>query len=414
MTSCPAPFNAFAFALTARVLDSEIAPMRCEILLMFQYLGVVAETLVIMTQNIRIPSHLLPSDGRFGSGPTKVRPEGLDALVAVADVYLGTSHRQSGVRDVVHRIRFGLAELFSIPDGYEVVLGNGGATAFWDAAAFGLIERRSQHLSFGAFSARFASVVAAMPHLETPEVIESPAGTHPTPAPNADIDLYALTHNETSTGVAMSLLRPGAGIVAVDATSAAGALPVDMNEVDAYYFSPQKAFGADGGLWVAMLSPLAIERIERIAASGRAIPPFLDLASALHNSRLDQTFNTPSLATLFLLGTQIDWMIEQGGLSWAVDRCRAMSGSVYEWAERVPYASPFVKDREMRSPVTITVNLTTNAAAVSQVLRSNGILDTEAYRKLGENQLRIGVWPATEPGDVERLLASIEYVVDRL
>jgi len=364
--------------------------------------------------NIRIPSHLLPSDGRFGSGPTKVRPEALDALVEVGARYVGTSHRQSGVRDVVHRIRSGLAELFSAPEGYEVLLGNGGATAFWDAAAFGLIERRSQHLAFGAFSARFATVVTGMPHLEPPQVVESPPGTHPVPEPNPDVDFYALTHNETSTGVTMPLLRPGSGIVAVDATSAAGALPVDMRSVDAYYFSPQKAFGADGGLWVAVLSPAAIDRIERIVAAGRAIPPSLNLESALRNSRQDQTLNTPSLITLFLLETQIDWMIEQGGLSWAVEHCRVMSSLVYEWAEQVPYASAFVKDHAMRSPVTVTIDLTVDGAAVSEALRSNGILDTEAYRKLGGNQLRIGVWPATDPADVERLLACIEYVVDHL
>ena len=364
--------------------------------------------------NIRIPSHLLPSDGRFGSGPTKVRPEALDALVRIGARYVGTSHRQSAVRDVVHRIRSGLAELFSIPDGYEVVLGNGGATTFWDVAAFGLIDRRSQHLSFGAFSARFASVVAGMPHLEPPQVIESPPGTHPVPEPNPEVDFYALTHNETSTGVMMPLLRPGPGIVAVDATSAAGALPVDMETVDAYYFSPQKAFGADGGLWVALLSPAAIDRIEQIAATGRALPPSLNLESALRNSRLDQTLNTPSLITLFLLETQINWMIEQGGLSWAVERCRSMSSLVYEWADRASYASVFVEDRAMRSPVTVTIDFTVDVAAVSKALRSNGILDTEAYRKLGRNQLRIGTWPATDPADVEALLASIEYVVDHL
>lgn len=367
-----------------------------------------------MSSNIRIPHHLLPSDGRFGSGPTKIRAQALEAMVATGAQYLGTSHRRPAVRDVVHRIRSGLAELFSVPEGYEVLLGNGGATAFWDAAAFGLIERRSQHLSFGAFSARFASVVAGMPHLEAPSVIESPPGTHPTPRPAPDVDVYALTHNETSTGVTMPLRRPGPGVVAVDATSGAGALPVDMSEVDAYYFSPQKAFGSDGGLWVAVCSPGAIGRIEQIAGSGRPIPPFSSLQSALTNSRLDQTVNTPSLMTLFLLADQIEWILAQGGLSWSVGRCWSMSSQVYAWADQVPYASPFVEDPAMRSPVTVTIDVTVNIDTLTGVLRDNGILDLEPYRKLGRNQLRIGVWPATEPGDVERLLASIEYVVERL
>lgn len=357
---------------------------------------------------------MLPSDGRFGSGPTKVRREALESMLAIGAGYLGTSHRQPAVRDVVHRVRDGLLDLLAAPDGYEVVLGNGGATAFWDAAAFGLIERRSQHLSFGAFSARFASVVSEMPHLLEPEVITSAAGTHPLPTRNEGVDLYALTQNETSTGVAMPLARPGTGIVAVDATSAAGAIPVDLARLDAYYFSPQKAFGADGGLWIAVFSPAAIDRIGAIASSGRSIPPFLSLENALRNSRLDQTLNTPSLMTLFLVDAQVRWMNERGGLHWAAERCRAMSAAVYSWAEAAPYASPFVRDPAMRSPVTATIDLSVDASRVSSILRDNGIVDTESYRKLGRNQLRIGVWPATEPEDVERLLASIEYVVERL
>lgn len=367
---------------------------------------------MIMTSKIDIPRHLLPGDGRFGSGPTKVRPEEVRALTEWP--FLGTSHRRAPIRDIVRRVRAGIADLFDLPDGYEVVLGNGGATAFWDMAAFGLIARRSQHLSFGAFSARFAAAVATAPHLEPPEVIEAPPGTHPLPRPNPDVDLYALTHNETSTGVAMRLERPGEGIVAVDGTSAAGAIVFDPVHVDAYYFSTQKAFGSDGGLWVGLLSPAALERIDRIEASGRYMPPFLDLGNAVRNARLDQTFNTPSLVTLFLLERQITWMLANGGLPWASEQCRTMSSMLYEWAERTEFASPFVADPSIRSPVTVTIDLTVDAGTVSSVLRDNGILDTEAYRKLGRNQLRIGVWPATDPVDVERLIACIDYVVERL
>jgi phosphoserine aminotransferase len=365
-----------------------------------------------MEPKITIPSELLPKDGRFGSGPTKVRTEWLGALASWAA--LGTSHRQRPVKEVVHRIRTGLVDLLVAPDGYEVVLGNGGATAFWDMAAFGLIERRSQHLSFGAFSSRFASVVASTPHLDAPDVIESAPGTHPVPRASGDIDTYAITHNETSTGVAMELSRPAPGIVAVDGTSAAGALCFDAAAVDAYYFSTQKAFGSDGGLWVALLSPAAVARIERIAASGRHIPSFLSLSAALENSRRDQTLNTPSLATLFLLERQVEWILSNGGMEWAERHCRVMSSMLYEWAEQRDYASPFVEDPAMRSPVTVTIDLTVDAASVSAVLRDNGIVDTESYRKLGRNQLRIGVWPATDHEDVQRLVACVDYVVERL
>ncbi len=365
-----------------------------------------------MEPKISIPTGFLPKDGRFGSGPTKVRTEWLDALASWPA--LGTSHRQQPVKDVVHRIRTGLIGLLTAPDGYEVALGNGGATAFWDMAALGLIERRSQHLSFGAFSSRFASVVASAPHLDAPDVIESAPGTHPTPRASEDIDVYALTHNETSTGVAMELNRPAPGIVVVDGTSAAGALGFDTADVDVYYFSTQKAFGADGGLWAALLSPAAIERIEQIAASGRHIPAFLSLSDALANSRRDQTINTPSLVTLFLLERQIEWIRSNGGMEWSGRHCRAMSSMLYEWAEHRDYASPFVADPAMRSPVTVTIDLTVDAAKVSEVLRDNGIVDTESYRKLGRNQLRIGVWPATDQEDVQRLITCVDYVVERL
>jgi len=341
-----------------------------------------------------------------------VRTEWLDALASWPA--LGTSHRQSPIKDVVHRIRAGLAELLAAPDGYEVALGNGGATAFWDMAAFGLIERRSQHLSFGAFSSRFASVVASTPHLDAPDVIESVPGTHPAPRASEDVDVYALTHNETSTGVAMKLDRPAPGIVLVDGTSAAGALYFDATAVDVYYFSTQKAFGADGGLWVALLSPAAVERIEQIAASDRHIPAFLSLADAVVNSRRDQTLNTPSLVTLFLLERQIEWILSNGGMEWAGRHCRVMSSMLYEWAEWSDYTSPFVVDPAMRSPVTVTIDLTVSAAEVSAALRGNGIVDTESYRKLGRNQLRIGVWPSTDEEDVQRLITCIDYVVERL
>jgi phosphoserine aminotransferase len=367
---------------------------------------------VIVESKISIPGEILPADGRFGSGPTKVRPEAIDALASWPA--LGTSHRQPPIKEIVRRIRVDLAELLDAPDGYEVALGNGGATAFWDMAAFSLIERRSQHLKFGAFSSRFASVVSSAPHLDAPEVIESEPGTHPQSKSSDDVDLYALTHNETSTGVAMEIRRPGPGIVAVDGTSAAGAIEFDPAEMDVYYFSPQKAFGTDGGLWVALLSPAAIERIEQIAAGSRYIPTFLSLHAAVANSRLNQTLNTPSLVTLFLLERQIEWIVSNGGLEWSARRCRSMSTMLYEWAERREYATPFVTDPAMRSPVTVTVDLTVDAAAVSKALRDNGIVDTESYRKLGRNQLRIGVWPATDEEDVHRLTTCIDYVVERL
>ncbi|MGH9100436.1 MAG: phosphoserine transaminase, partial [Acidimicrobiales bacterium] len=336
--------------------------------------------------------------------------------------YLGTSHRQQPVKAVVGRVREGLHALFSLPDGFEVLLGNGGTTAFWDAAVFGLIEVRSQHLCFGEFSSKFAAAAKAAPHLKDPDVIESPAGTHPLPVCDPAVDFYALTHNETSTGVAMEVRRPkgpdGAaeGLVAVDATSAAGGLRVDLAELDVYYFAPQKCFGADGGLWAACCSPAAIARIERIAGSGRWVPPFLDLKIALDNSRLDQTYNTPALATLWLFAAQLDWMLGQGGLEWAASRCDRSAEILYTWAEHADFARPFVETPRARSHVNATIDFVDeiDAAAVAKVLRRSGIVDVEPYRKLGRNQLRVAMFPAIDPEDVAALCACITYVVGAL
>ena len=374
----------------------------------------------VTTPPITLPASLLPADGRFGSGPSKVRPEQLEALVATGRDFLGTSHRQAPVRREVGRLRAGLRQLFSLPDGYEVVLGNGGATEFWDIASFGLVERRSQHLSFGEFSSKFAQAVAAAPFLDEPSVVRSEPGTHPLPEPGPGIDLYALTHNETSTGVAMPVARPQGtdegALVAVDATSGAGGLPVDVRECDVYYFSPQKGFASDGGLWVALMSPAALERVARIAASGRWVPASYDLTIALDNSTKDQTYNTPSLATLFLMAEQVDWLLGLGGLDAAVARTADSSSRLYGWAEASPYASCFVRDPAQRSQVVGTVDLADEVSAptVSAVLRANGIVDTEPYRKLGRNQLRIGMFPAVDPEDVSALTACIDHVVERL
>jgi phosphoserine aminotransferase len=369
--------------------------------------------------DIRIPDSMKPFDGRFGSGPSKVRTEQVAALAASATTYLGTSHRQAGVRSVVGRLRGGLRELFSLPDGYEVVLGNGGTTCFWDVATFCLIERRSQHLSFGEFSSKFAAAARAAPHLEDPQVIESSPGTHPQPVADGDVDLYALTHNETSTGVAMDIRRPagaGAGLVAVDGTSAAGGLRVDPAQFDAYYFAPQKCFASDGGLWVALLSPAALDRVRGIDVSGRWVPAFLDLAVAVDNAKLDQTYNTPALATVFLFAEQVDWMLEGGGLEWAASRCDRSAEVLYTWAEQSDFAMPFVGKPSERSHVVGTVDFVdaVDAAQVAAVLRANGIVDTEPYRKLGRNQLRIAMFPAIDPADVEALTACIDFVVERL
>jgi len=369
-------------------------------------------------RDIPIPAELLPKDGRFGSGPAKIRPEQLAALAGSGSAYLGTSHRQPPVRSLVHRIRAGLAELFSLPGDYTVVLGNGGTSAFWDAATFGLISRHAQHLSFGEFSARFAAITARAPWLAAPTVVASSPGTHPEPRPEPGADTYALTHNETSTGVAMPVGRvPGAdpgALVLVDATSAAGGLPVRAEDFDVYYFAPQKGFGSDGGLWVALMSPAAVERVHDIAASGRYIPDFLSLRVAVENAVRDQTYNTPAVATLFLLAEQIEWMLGQGGLSWAAARTAQSAAILYAWAEQAAYAQPFVADPAQRSQVVGTIDVSDGLSAddVAACLRANGVVDTESYRKLGRNQLRIGMFPAVDPADVEALTACIDYVVE--
>jgi phosphoserine aminotransferase len=372
------------------------------------------------TDSIRIPDSLKPADGRFGCGPSKVRPEALAALAATSTSYMGTSHRQAGIRSVVGRIRADLGELFGLPDGYEVVLGNGGATAFWDIATFQLIEQRSQHLTFGEFSAKFATAAKKAPFLDEPSVIASEPGTHPLPRAETGVDVYALTHNETSTGVAMPINRvadadPGA-LVLVDATSAAGGLPVDPREFDVYYFAPQKAFAADGGLWIALLSPAALDRVDRITSGGRWVPASYDLAIAIENSRKNQTYNTPALATLFLLADQIAWLLDQGGLEWATARTADSSGRLYTWAEKSPFAEPFVRQQAQRSAVVGTIDFadSVDAEAVAKVLRANAIVDTEPYRKLGHNQLRIGMFPAVDPADVEALTGCVDHVVERL
>jgi phosphoserine aminotransferase len=372
---------------------------------------------------IVIPEELKPADGRFGCGPSKVRPEALAALAALAeqgDLLLGTSHRQAPVKNLVKRVRAGLTELFALPEGYQVVLGNGGTTAFWEIAAFGLISQKSQHLSFGEFSSKFAASTKAAPWLDEPQVIKSEPGTHPLPAAAADVDAYALTHNETSTGVAMPIRRPegaaAGSLVLVDATSGAGGLPVDVRETDVYYFAPQKCFASDGGLWVGLFSPAALERAAAISASGRYVPAFFDLPTAIDNSAKDQTYNTPAVATLFLFAEQLDWLNGNGGLDWATARTADSSSRLYAWAEKADYATPFVADPSQRSQVVGTVDLddSIDAVKVSAALRANGIVDTDSYRKLGRNQLRIAMFPAIEPADVEALTACIDYVAARL
>lgn len=358
---------------------------------------------------IVIPDDIKPADGRFGSGPSKVRTEALEALAATGSSLLGTSHRQAPVRDLVGRVRDGVRELFSLPEGYEVVLGNGGATAFWDVATHGLIERKSQHLSFGEFSSKFAKAAKLAPWLDEPTVVSSEPGTHPESRAEAGVDVYALTHNETSTGVAMPLRRvEGAddgALVLVDATSGAGGLPVDVAETDVYYFAPQKSFASDGGIWIAAFSPAALERAARVHASGRHVPEFFSLPTAIDNSRKNQTYNTPALATLFLLAEQLDWMNGQGGLEWAVRRTAASARTLYNWAEEAKATTPFVADPAQRSAVVGTIDFSddVDAAAVARTLRANGIVDTEPYRKLGRNQLRIAMYPAVDPADVEAL-----------
>lgn len=371
-------------------------------------------------KQIRLPESIIPADGRFGCGPSKVRPEQIDAIVAGASSLMGTSHRKPPVKNLVGSVRSGLRELFSLPDGWEIVLGNGGSTVFWDAATFGLVEQRSQHLVFGEFSSKFAEACTAAPHLGAPTVIESATGDHPLPVAEDGIDLYALTHNETSTGVAMQLQRPaGTGpgsIVAVDATSAAGGLRWSPGEVDVYYFAPQKCFASDGGLWVAACSPAAVERIERIAASDRWRPASIDLGIALTNSRADQTYNTPAVATLIMLDAQLRWMNGNGGLEWCASRSDESARHMYSWAESRAWATPFVADPAKRSSVVATIDLDAAVPAddVCTALRANGIVDTDSYRKLGRNQLRVGLFPAIDPADVQALTVCIDAVVEAL
>ncbi|MDA8270144.1 MAG: phosphoserine transaminase [Actinomycetota bacterium] len=370
------------------------------------------------SSEIIIPSSLLPGDGRFGSGPSKVRPEAVEALAKVAKTYMGTSHRQATVKDMVGRLRTGLQDLFRLPDGYEIVLGNGGATCFWDIATFALIEKKSQHLSFGEFSSKFAAASKEAPFLDEPDIIVSKPGTKPSIQVNPEVDLYALTHNETSTGVSMEIRRPdgASGIVAVDATSAAGGLRVDPFQFDAYYFAPQKVFASDGGLWVALLSPAAIERVARIAASKRWIPASLDLTIAIDNSRQNQTYNTPALATIFLMVQQLEWMLENGGLEFSASRCDQSSTFLYDWAERTGYTTPYVEDPADRSHVVGTIDFSdeVDAAKVAKILRENGVVDVEPYRKLGRNQLRVAMFPAVDPSDVEALTKCVDFVVSKI
>ncbi len=369
--------------------------------------------------DIKIPDNLKPRDGRFGCGPSKIRPEALSSLAASGTSILGTSHRQKAVKNVVGRVRTGLSSLFNLPDGYEVVLGNGGSTAFWDIATFGLIEKKSQHLSFGEFSSKFASAANEAPFLDEPTVIKSEPGSHPLPVAEAGVDVYALTHNETSTGVAMPIKRPAGtdgALVLVDATSAAGGLDVAAQEFDTYYFAPQKSFASDGGLWLALMSPAAIARVAKIKESGRWVPAFFDLTIAVENSRLDQTYNTPAVATLMLLADQIEWMNTNGGMSFAAGRSSKSAEIMYSWAEKTSYTTPFVADPAMRSKVVATINFddAIDALEIAKVLRANGIVDTEPYRKLGKNQLRIGMFPSVDPDDISALTKCIEFVVENL
>ncbi|MGI9600721.1 MAG: phosphoserine transaminase, partial [Acidimicrobiales bacterium] len=366
-----------------------------------------------MSATIEIPSDLLPADGRFCSGPGKVRVESLQALADTGTTYMGTSHRFVTVQFKVAELRNGLAELFSLPDGYEVLLGNGGSTAFWDAASFGLIERRAHHLSYGEFSSKFAAVTAAAPHLDAPEVVEAAPGSRPDVQAGSDVDVYCYPHNETSTGVIIEPSRPDDdGLVLVDATSAAGGVRFDAGQTDVYYFAPQKALGSDGGLWLAACSPAAIERIESIAAGDRWCPASLDLKIALDNSRKDQTYNTPALATVFLAVEQVNWINNNGGLEWSAGRCDQSAATIYGWAEASEYAAPFVTDLAHRSPIVATIDFDDRLPADDMVeqLRVNGILDTAGYRKLGRNQLRIALFPAIDPADVEALTHCIDYL----
>ena len=370
--------------------------------------------------NFEIPTGMLPKDGRFGAGPSKVRPEQISALAEVSTTYLGTSHRQSAVKNEVGRLRIGLTELFDLPEGYEVVLGNGGSTAFWEIATFGLIRNRAQFLTFGEFGSKFADSAKSAPHLGEQSIVNAEPGDAPIFKAESGIDAYCSPHNETSTGVAVTPYRPTGidedSLVIIDATSAAGGLVVDISQVDVYYFSPQKCFGSDGGLWVAIMSPSAIARAFEIKSNGRYIPAFLDLVTAIENSRLNQTYNRPSLSTIFLMNEQIKWFNKNGGMNWCVSRTSESSSAIYEWADANPLTAPFVVDPAKRSGVVATINFfdEIEATEIAGVLRQNGIVDIEPYRKLGKNQLRISVFPAVDPSDVRALLNCIDYVVSEL
>jgi phosphoserine aminotransferase len=369
------------------------------------------------SDTLTIPDALKPTDGRFGCGPSKIRPEQLARLLSDGAAVMGTSHRQKPVKSLVGRVRSGLRELFRLPDGYEVVLGNGGASAFWDAAAFGLVDQRALHLTYGEFSSKFASVTQGAPFLGDSIVIDAPAGSAPEPTSSPDADLLAWAHNETSTGVMVAVRRPAASehaLVVIDATSGAGGLALDASQADVYYFAPQKSFGSDGGLWIALMSPAALERVARIEASDRWIPPFLSLGVALENSLKDQTNNTPAVATLFMLADQIEWMLTGGGLDWCVSRTGKSAAYLYGWAEASAHATPFVSDPQLRSFVVGTIDFdeTVDAAALAATLRANGIVDVEPYRKLGRNQLRVGMFPSIEPDDVRALTGCIDYVLE--
>lgn len=370
--------------------------------------------------DLRLPDDLRPADGRFGCGPSKVRPEQVSALGAIATTVLGTSHRQAPVKNLVKDVREGLAQLFALPEGYEVILGNGGSTAFWDIAAFGLVRERAQHLSFGEFSNKFASVTKAAPFLGDPTVVKADPGSRSAAYAEAGVDVYAWPHNETSTGVMAPVQRvDGAdadALVLIDATSGAGGLPVDVRQADVYYFAPQKCFASDGGLWLALFSPAALARVDEIAASGRWVPDFFSLPTAIDNSRKQQTYNTPAVATLALMAEQVRWMNDNGGMPFTTARTADTSSRLYAWAQASDIAAPFVADPDARSHVVGTIDFVdgVDAATIAKVLRANGIVDTEPYRKLGRNQLRIAMFPAVDPEDVSRLTAAIDYIAERL
>jgi phosphoserine aminotransferase len=371
----------------------------------------------VTDSQLTIPAELLPQDGRFGSGPSKVRPEQVEHLSSLSRSVLGTSHRQAPVKNLVGEVREGLAQLFSLPDGYEIIVGNGGSTAFWDIAAFGLVRERAQHLSFGEFSAKFGSVTQNAPFLGESTIIKADPGSLAEPQAEAGVDVYAWPHNETSTGVMAPVQRVAGAdddaLVLIDATSGAGGLPVDLTQSDVYYFGPQKCFASDGGLWLAAFSPAALTRVDEVAATGRWVPDFFSLPTAVTNSRLNQTYNTPAVATLALLTSQIGWINEQGGLDWAVKRTADSSGRLYDWAEKTDYTTPFVADPAARSQVVGTIDFddAVDASSVAAILRANGVVDVEPYRKLGRNQLRVATFPAVDPEDVSALVACVDHVV---